>query len=78
MDSDSTSRIIRLPTFDGNKANYALYTAMFSAYANMYRFREAIQDVADANLPARHDTPIDEETVEEKLQAKAKRKNAYA
>jgi hypothetical protein len=78
MDSDSTSRIIRLPTFDGNKANFALYSAMFSAYATMHGFSAAIQEVADANLPDQHDSTIDETTPEGLSQANAKRQNACA
>ena len=78
MDTDSTSRSVRLPNFDGDKAHYALYNTRFSAYANMYGFAAAIQEVADVNLPERHDTPIDEDTATGKFQAKAKKQNAYA
>ena len=78
MDSDSTSRIIRLPTFDRNKANFALYSARFSVYTNMHGLSAAIQEVADANLPDRHDSTIDETTPKGLLQAKAKRQNACA
>ena len=41
MNQDNTSRSVRLPTYDGDKDNFALYNARMSAYAVMYGFAEA-------------------------------------
>ena len=53
---------MRLPTYDGDKDNFALYNARMSAYSTMYGFAEAIKEEADPNLPSSHDAGIDETT----------------
>ena len=78
MNQDKTSRSVRLPTYDGDKDNFALYNARMSAYAVMYGFAEAIKAEADPNLPSIHDAVIDETTPEGVKQANAKMQNACA
>ena len=78
MNQDNTSRSLRLPTYDGDKDNFALYNARMSAYAMMYGFAEAIKEEADPNLPASQDVVIEESTPLGVKQAKAKRQSACA
>ena len=78
MNQDNTSRSVRLPTYDGNKDNFALYNARMSAYAMMYGFAGAIKEEADPNLPSSQDAVIDESTPEGVKQARAKMQNACA
>ena len=78
MDSDTTSRSVRIPTFDGEKKNYAIWNARFQAYAGMQGFDAAIQEKAEENLPKRADIEIDESTAEGKKHVLAKKRNAYA
>ena len=77
MDSDTTSRSVRIPTFDGDKKNLAIWNTRFQTYAGMLGFEVEISEDKDANLPEQHDTDIDEDTPEGKKQAKAKRQNVY-
>ena len=78
MNKDNTSRSVRLPTYNGDKDNIALYNARMSAYSTMYGFAEAIKEEADPNLPSIHDAVIDETTPLGLKQAKAKRQNVCA
>ena len=76
MNQDNTSWSVRLPTYDGDKDNFALYNARMSAYLTMYGFSEVIKEEADPNLPSSHDAVIDETIPVGVKQAKSKRLNA--
>ena len=74
----TTEKSVKLPQFDGSRDKFQIWWVRFAAYAMVYKFRKAIKDTADPDLPSSEDAPIDESTAYGKKQAAAKRRNNVA
>jgi hypothetical protein len=53
MVSDSASeKGVKLPTFDGDAKKRQLWWTYFCTYASVYKFRQALKETGDKDLPA--------------------------
>ena len=52
----------RVPTFDGEKANFPTWWKKFLAYATMIKIKSVLKEVRDPHLPEKEISEIDETT----------------
>lgn len=69
-------KAVKLPTFNGKSEGFEKWWMRFKAYAQVYKFVQALQKEDD--LPATESTEIDESSATGKKQAMAKKRNALA
>ena len=79
MVSDSASeKGVKLPSFDGDSKKFQLWWTRFCAYASVYKFRQALAENGDEDLPEKEGEEIDESTTNGKKQLAAKKRNEVA
>ena len=79
MSTDSASeKGVKLPTFDGDSKKFQLWWTRFCAYATVYKFRQALTETGDVDLPETENEILDEATPEGKKQALARKRNEIA
>ena len=67
-----------VPLFDGDPKNYPVWWRCFRGYAGINKFKEAISEVRDPNMPESEATVLDLSTEQGKKQARAVGQNANA
>eukprot|EP00957_Ditylum_brightwellii_P166325 12662058-Ditylum_brightwellii.AAC.1 len=80
MDKDkSSTKSVRLPSFDGTAKLFQMWWLRFLAYASVYGFSQSIQHAVDPDLPATEAEEINESDRGVAAAAKkAKKANAIA
>ena len=79
MGSDSASeKGVKLPSFDGDSKKFQLWWTRFCAYATVYKFRQALAENGDSDLPANESEELDETTPVGKKMLAAKKRNEVA
>ena len=69
---------VRLLTFFGKQQDFQIWRTQFQAYAVLNKFKEALKDGGESDLPGNEADSIDESTNEDKKQNAAKRRNEIA
>jgi hypothetical protein len=78
MTESVTEKSVRMPSFDGSQKNFQVWWKRFEAYAEVYKFSEALVIGGEKDLPTSASEAIDETTAEGKLKAAAKKRNTIA
>jgi len=75
---ESGDKSVKLPTFSGKQEDFQIWWTCFMAYAVVYKFKEALKQGGEDDLPTGKDDTIDETTDAGKKQALAKKRNVVA
>ena len=78
MSESASDRGLKLPIFDGEAKKFQMWWTRFNAYASVYKFRQAIQENGDEDLPESFKEVFDEETPEGKKKMAAIKRNEIA
>ena len=78
MSESASDRGLKLPIFDGEAKKFQMWWTCFNAYASVYKFRQAIQEKGDEDLPGSSEEMFDEETPEGKKKKAAIKRNEIA
>jgi hypothetical protein len=63
----------KIPIFDGTRENFPLWWLRFQAFAQTYKFKEALKAEPEEDLPTNEDADEDEDEDDEGVQAARKR-----
>ena len=75
---ESGDKSVKLPTFSGKLEDFQIWWTCFMAYAVVYKFKEALKQGGEDDLPTGKDDTIDETMDAGKKQALAKKRNVVA
>jgi len=75
---ESGDKSVKLPTFSGKQEDFQIWWTCFMAYAVVYKFKEALKQGGEDDLPTGEDDTIDETMDAGKKQALAKKRNVVA
>jgi len=75
---ESGDKSVKLPTFSGKQEDFQIWWTCFMAYAVVYKFKEALKQGGEDDLPTGKDDTIDETMDAGKKQALAKKRNVVA
>jgi len=75
---ESGDKSVKLPTFSGKLEDFQIWWTCFMAYAVVYKFKEALKQGGEDDLPTGKDDTIDETMDAGKKQALAKKMNVVA
>ena len=64
----SNNKALKVPEYDGNRAKFMMYWACMEAYAQMRGLKETLKDKPEADLPAKENTVLDLNKLDEKKQ----------
>jgi hypothetical protein len=78
MGGSGESKLVKLPTFDGDHKKFQIWWTRFHGYATVYKFNKALASEGDADLPENDVAVIDIGTDIGKLQDAAKKRNTLA
>ena len=56
----STTKSLRLPTFNGKPEHYQVWITRFRAYAGVFGFSASLKDLGVSSLPATEEEELDE------------------
>ena len=67
VDEDTLMRsAVKLPVFNGKQKEFALWWIQRGAYGTAHRFREALKETIEADMPTLETVVIDKSTAEGK------------
>ena len=78
MEEETTSRSVRLPTFDGKFKSFMIWWIRFRAFATVYKFIEALAPVDEADLPNTEGDVLHVAIPADMLKIVARKRNAEA
>ena len=65
-----SDRTVTLPKWDGSEKTLQMWRVHFQAYAKIHKFKEAIGETAETELPDKDSDALDENTNKAKILAK--------
>ena len=72
------SKTVSIPLFSGEQEKFQIWWMRFTAFATVKKFKKALKEGGDSDLPPRHDSRIDTSTDEGKKQQSALDRNEMA